>query len=105
MAFKIIWSNFAETELDKIYAYYAEIASLKVARNIIEKIISEPNRILSHPEITQVEELLSEREDNYRYLVCDNYKIIYSIDTKQKLIKIADVFDTRQNPMKIKRTK
>lgn len=41
----------------------------------------------------------------YRYLVCDNYKISYSVDVELKLIKIADVFDTRQNPVKMKRTK
>ena len=105
MGFKIIWSNFAETELDKIFEYYVENVSLEVAKNIIEKIISEPNKIISHPEITQVEELLLDRENNYRYLICDNYKIIYSIDSNQKLIMIADVFDTRQNPTKIKRTK
>jgi plasmid stabilization system protein ParE len=105
MAFKIIWSDFAETELDKIFEYYIENASLQVAKNIIEKIILEPNKILSHPEITQVEELLLDRENEYRYLICENYKIIYTIDSKQKLIMIADVFDTRQNPAKIKRTK
>ncbi|WP_281225866.1 type II toxin-antitoxin system RelE/ParE family toxin [Flavobacterium aquiphilum] len=105
MGFKIIWSDFAENELDKIFEYHVENASLQIAKNIIKKIISEPNKIISHPEITQIEELLLDRENNYRYLICSNYKIIYSIDTKEKLIKIADVFDTRQNPSKIKRTK
>ena len=105
MDFKIIWSDFAETQLDQIFEYYVEKASLRVAKNIIEKIILEPNKILSHPEITQVEEFLLDREKKYRYLICDNYKIIYTIDSKQKLIMIADVFDTRQNPIKIKRTK
>ncbi|MGO4771137.1 type II toxin-antitoxin system RelE/ParE family toxin [Flavobacterium sp. W22_SRS_FK3] len=80
-------------------------ASLRVAKNVITKIILDPNKILPHPEITQIEELLLNRENEYRYLICDNYKIIYSIDSKQKRIMIADVFDTRQNPAKIKRTK
>ena len=53
----------------------------------------------------QIEDLLIDREDDYRYIVCDNYKIIYSIDIKLKHIKIADVFDNRQNPIKIKRNK
>ncbi|WP_281310686.1 type II toxin-antitoxin system RelE/ParE family toxin [Flavobacterium flavigenum] len=105
MAFRVIWSDFAERELDKIFEYYIENASLQVAKNVIEKIILESKKILSHPEITQVEELLLDRENEYRYLICDNYKIIYFIDSKQKLIMIADVFDTRQNPAKIKRTK
>lgn len=105
MDFTIIWSSFAENELEKIFQYYIENASLKVAQNLIEKIISEPNKLLSLPEITQVEELLLDRENHYRYLICNNYKIIYSIDYSEKYIKIADVFDTRQNPVKIKRTK
>ena len=105
MAFKIIWSDFAEMELDKIFEYYIENAILQFSKNVITKIILEPNKILSHPEITQIEELLLDRENEYRYLICDNYKIVYSIDSKQKRIMIADVFDTRQNPAKIKRTK
>lgn len=105
MAFQIIWSNFAEIQLDTIFEYYLENANLEVAKSIIREIISEPDKIILHPEITQREDLLIDRENEYRYLVCKNYKIIYSIDLKSKQIKIADVFDTRQNPTKIKRTK
>ena len=54
-------------------------------------------------ELFQIEELLIDRKSVYRYIVCGNFKIIYSIDKELKLIKIADVFDTRQNPIKIKR--
>ena len=53
----------------------------------------------------QIEELLIDREETYTYLICKNYKIIYSVDHKLKRIKIADIFDTRQNPVKIKRVK
>jgi toxin ParE1/3/4 len=105
MSFKIIWSDFAETQLDKIFEYYLENASLRVAKNLIAKIISEPNKLLESPEISQIEELLPDRKSNYRYMICKNYKIIYSIDPQEKLVKIADVFDTRQNPEKIKRSK
>ena len=53
----------------------------------------------------QSEQLLIDKSEMYRYLVCDKYKIIYSVDVELKLIKIADVSDTRQNPVKMKRTK
>lgn len=52
-----------------------------------------------------VDELLKTRAEQYRYLVSANYKIIYSIDQENRLIKIADVFDTRQNPIKLIRQK
>lgn len=103
--FEIIWSDHAEIELDKIFEYYSEFASIRVANNLIQKIVKEPNKLLSNPEISQREELLLNREIEYRYLVCKSYKIIYSIDSKAKFIKIADVFDSRQNPTKIKRNK
>nr|WP_264554426.1 hypothetical protein [Flavobacterium sp. N1861] len=59
--------------------------------------------MLLTPEIGQEESLLKQRSVHYRYLVFKNYKIIYSIDNEKGFIKIADVFDTRQNPLKIKR--
>jgi len=103
--FEIIWSDHAEKELDKIFEYYVEFASIRIAKNLIQKIVEAPNKLLSNPEISQREELLLDRESEYRYLVCKSYKIIYSIDSKAKLIKIADMFDSRQNPAKIKRNK
>jgi plasmid stabilization system protein ParE len=105
MNYEIIWSNFAENQLDEIFEYYVEKVNLKVAKNLLQKLLAEPNRILNNPEMFQIEDLLIDRENTYRYLICKNYKIIYSVDQKLKLIKIVDVFDTRQNPTKIKRNK
>ncbi|MDO7174099.1 hypothetical protein [Mariniflexile sp. AS56] len=61
--------------------------------------------MIKTPLIGQEEELLKHRETQYRYLVFRNYKLIYSVDNQNGFIKIADVFDTRQNPPKLKRTK
>jgi plasmid stabilization system protein ParE len=105
MKFKIIWSHYAETQLDEIFRYYIENASLRVAKSILKKIVAEPNRIVENPHASQVEDFLLDRELVYRYLICKNYKIIYSVDEKNHYVQIADVFDTRQSPLKIKRTK
>lgn len=105
MGFKVVWSDFAENELDKIYLYYSEHASIAIAKKIVNNLISEPDKLINNPEICQREELLLNREIQYFSLICGNYKLIYSIDKELKLIKITDVFDTRQNPVKIKRTK
>jgi len=87
MAYRIIWSNQAENELDKIFEYYLENAGIKVAQKLIEKIISEPNTLLLNTEIAQREEHLFDRENVYRYLVCKNYKLIYTVDVKEKTYK------------------
>jgi toxin ParE1/3/4 len=105
MTLKIIWSEFAETQLDEIYEYYEKKASQEVAKKLVRGIISEPKKLIKTPLIGQEEELLKHRETEYRYLVFKNYKLIYSVDTENGFIKIADVFDTRQNPPKLKRTK
>ncbi|WP_121667380.1 type II toxin-antitoxin system RelE/ParE family toxin [Mesonia aquimarina] len=105
MNFKIIWSDFSETQLDEIYEYYEKKASLKVATKIVTGIIKESEKLIKASFIGQEEELLKNREIQYRYLVFKNYKVIYSVDEQNGFIKIADVFDTRQNPTKIKKTK
>ncbi|WP_394907491.1 type II toxin-antitoxin system RelE/ParE family toxin [uncultured Mesonia sp.] len=105
MNFKIIWSDFSETQLDEIYEYYKKEASLKVATKIVTGIIKESEKLIKASFIGQEEELLKDREIQYRYLVFKNYKVIYSVDELNGFIKIADVYDKRQNPPKIKRTK
>ncbi len=102
---KIIWSAFAETQLDEIYDYYEKEVSSRVATKLIKGIINETKKLIKAPFIGQEEEMLKEREIHYRYLVYKNYKLIYSVNKEKGFIKIADVFDTRQNPPKIKRTK
>lgn len=71
----------------------------------MKEIISEPEKLIKASFIGQEEELLKQRKIGYRYLVFKNYKLIYSVDTENGFIKIADVFDTRQNPPKLKRIK
>jgi toxin ParE1/3/4 len=105
MSYRVIWSDFSVLQLDTIFDYYIENASRRVATNLISKIISKPSEIIHDPYIAQREDLLIGRKEEYRYLVCKNYKIIFAIDADQKLIKVSDVFDTRQNPTKMKRVK
>lgn len=103
MALKIIWSEFAETQLDDIYDYYKHKASPRIANKLLTGIIDAPKKLIKTPHIGQEEELLKHRDFEYRYLVFKNYKLIYSVDAENGFIKIADVFDTRQNPPKLKR--
>lgn len=105
MTFEIIWSEFAENQLDEIYEYYEKEVNKSVAKKITKGIINEPKKLLNLSFIGQEEELLKDRKTKYRYIIYTNYKIIYSVDIENGFIKIADVFDTRQYPLKMKRTK
>jgi len=105
MDLEIFWTEFAKNELRKIFDYHKEKASLAIARKIVNDIYESTQRLQSKPLIGQKEELLLNRPQEFRHLVHKNYKVIYWVDSKNQRLEITDVFDTRQNPIKIQRNK
>lgn len=105
MKYTIIWSAFAEKQIDNIFEYYEENVSLKIAKSIVKTIILAPEKLKNHPKMGAKETLLENRKIEYHYIIKANYKIIYAVDEQNYQIKISDVFDTRQNPVKIEREK
>lgn len=104
MELEILWTEFAEKELEKIFDYHAKEASVQIAKKLTNGIYNATLKLKKQPKIGQIEELLKRRKQEFRYLIYKNYKIIYWINKDQNWIEINDVFDTRQNPTKIKRT-
>ena len=103
MGLEVYWTQFAEDKLTDIFEYYNFNAGNAVAQNLINGIIDESLKLNKNPFIGQIEDLLSDRIQEYRYLVFKSYKIIYWIDEVNKMILVSHVFDTRQNPTKINR--
>lgn len=106
MEYNVIWSEFAEQQIDEIFEFYKQKTKSKsVAKQLISKILLTPDRLKTNARIGQKEPALAKRNIEYRYILASHYKIIYSVDEKNGHIQIADVFDTRQRPQKIKRNK
>lgn len=105
MGLEIFWSEFSRSKLEEIYQYYRLKAGKTVAKKIVNGIINHTINLHRNPEIGQIENVLDDKNREFRYLVFSNYKIIYYINKKSKLIVIANVFDTRQNPDKLKELK
>lgn len=105
MELEIFWTKLAEDKLKDIFDYYKVKAGIRIARKIVNQIIDKTIDLDQNPKIGQIEELLKSREFEFRYLISTNYKIIYYINLKTKRIIIANVFDARQNPEKLKETK
>ena len=105
MELKLFWTDFSQKELGKIYEYYREKAGTGIAKKLVNGIYNETLKLKRQPKIGQTEDLLKNRKQEFRYLVYKNYKVIYWINDKENRIEINDVFDTRQNPIKIERTK
>lgn len=93
---KIIWTDFAIQNLKLIFNYYSEIASKNVAHKIRTQILASTSQLKNHSESGQKEFYLEKLNENHRYIISGNYKIIYKIIAEGVLI--TDVFDVRQNP-------
>jgi len=104
MNYEVVWSDFATEELGNLHSYYCSIGSESIANRIVLNIVKLTILLKYSPYIGPIEPLLKRSLVEYRYLVKGKHKIIYSVDESQKQIRIADVFDTRQNPIKINRS-
>jgi toxin ParE1/3/4 len=105
MGLKIYWTDFSENELQNIFSYFMEKANIRVANEIAEGIVNETEVLENNPYIGQIEESLKDRTKEFRHLIYGNYKIIYWINLDKNQVEIWDIFDCRQELLKIKRTK
>lgn len=105
MELSIFWTDFAKNELRQIFDYHKDKAGSTIAKKLVNGIYKTTLLLIEKPEIGQKEELLAGRPQGFRYLVHTNYKIIYWINSEHHRIEISDVYDTRQNPIKIQRNK
>lgn len=105
MELKIFWTDFAKKELKNIYKYHKEVASVRIAKRLVIELAKETKNLSNYPDKGQIEELLKDRPQKFRYLVHKNYKIIYWKNSDKNRVEIVDIFDCRQNPIKIERNK
>jgi toxin ParE1/3/4 len=99
---KLVYSEYALEQLQRILDFLVfrqEIPPQK-ALEIRDKILDKADTILSNVYMAQKEELLEHLQLSHRRLTISNYKIIYTIKTDH--ILITDIFDTRQDPDKMK---
>ncbi len=93
---KIFWSDFALQSLNDIYIYHKLEVNKKVADSIKKKIFSATRKLIDYPKSGQIEPNLKHLDNEYRYVVSTNYKIIYR-EVKEGIL-ITDIFDVRQDP-------
>jgi len=104
IVFKILWTDFAINQLKDIFDYHLIIASPTIAERLIQRIIDSTIILENNPKSGRKEGLLTDRYQEFRFVIIKNYKIVYWIDYEFNIINIAAVFDTRQNPKKISKT-
>lgn len=93
---RIIWDNNAKADLKLIYDFI-KLKSPQGAKNVIKDIVV-ASKDIKFTNQYQVDEILGEP---FRRIVVRNYKIIYKVQSDSE-IRILQIFDTRQNPIKLK---
>ncbi|TCN58605.1 type II toxin-antitoxin system RelE/ParE family toxin [Flavobacterium circumlabens] len=88
-------------KLEDIFEYYKFKAGIRFSQTLVKGIIDSSLSLEINAYGGQKEELLSERIEDFRYLVFKNYQIIYWIDEARKIVVVSNIFDTRQNPQKL----
>ena len=94
---RILWDNEAKSDLKLIFEFL-KLKSSQGARNVIRDIVNQSKNIHFINQY-QVDEYLGQP---FRRMVVRNYKIIYKVHSETE-IRILQIFDTRQNPSKLKK--
>ena len=99
---KVVYSKHAINQLESILLFLVNEQGVlfEKAFDIRLEILSKAHLLISNPTLGQREEYLRKLKSGHRRLVVKNYKIIYLIGDQE--IIITDVFDTRQDPEKMK---
>jgi addiction module RelE/StbE family toxin len=86
---KVVFSRVAEQDLRDLYSYItSELQNPIAARNITTKILQRTQSLANFPEMGAALEANDKRFSSYRYLLVDNYLIIYKIADQVSVIRI-----------------
>jgi plasmid stabilization system protein ParE len=96
----IQWSKLALKNLKKVHTFYIKTANNEVADKVVDELFSNIKTLEHSSFIGQLESTLKNLKKEHRYLVLQHCKIIYRVESD--IIYITHVFDTRQNPLKLK---
>lgn len=105
MGLKIYWTDLSKIEMKSIYFFLKRGGNKAIAKKITKEITAEIKLLINQPYLGKIEQLLVGSSKEFRSLIHNNYKILYWINLDKNQIEIWDIFDCRQEPLKIKRTK
>lgn len=96
----IEWTFEAQKDLKNIFKFYSHNFSNALAQKIKNEILNKVKTLEVGKHLGQEEVLLKHLNQKHRYLISNHNKIIYKI--QNDCAYITHVFDTRQNPKKLK---
>jgi len=92
----LTWTFEKEFEEILIYIKY-KLKEPKIAKKIYKKVISEINSLQFMPERYKRVQIKSDKAQNIRKMIINNYVIIYEVDNNYGQVFILHIFHTFQN--------
>lgn len=98
------FSNQAWESWESIVSFYADNYGSKAISDLTDRFEAKCENIRKFPESGSLEPLAYGLTPTYRFFYISKYlKIIYYIDNKEKSINVADIWDARMSPQKLRR--
>jgi plasmid stabilization system protein ParE len=99
MSHRIIWTSFAQFQLNLVYEFAYEL-SPTYADKVILGIDQSIQQLTEFPLSGTIEPRLVSMADEYRFVLYSYFKVIYRVEPPNVIV-IVNVFDTRQDPEKM----
>jgi len=97
---KLFFTGQAIASLNECLDFFPAEVSAEKIKDIRDRILAKAEKLLENPYIGQQEEYLEHMGQSHRRVIEGSYKIIYRIEGEA--IVITDIFDSRQDPEKMK---
>lgn len=97
---KLIYTEQALTSLEEVLEFISSEVTQKKLFEIRNRILDKADTLLLHPNQGQKEPCLEHLNLDHRRIIVSHYKIVYRVVGES--IYITDIFDSRQDPDKIK---
>ena len=97
---KLFYTPQSLESLTEALEFIAPNVSTQALHSIRDKILARADKLSGNPYTGRREEYLAHLGMNHRRVIESHYKIIYRI--QDNCIYITDIFDTRQDPTKMK---
>lgn len=86
---RVVFSAAAEQDLDGLYSYISnELQNPIAARNLATKLLRRTQSLATFPEMGPGLENIDRRLGDYRYLLVDNYLVIYKVTDQASVVRI-----------------
>jgi plasmid stabilization system protein ParE len=99
MPYQIEWQPSANEDVQNLFEYLAENASLWDAKTVTERILCSTDRLGEFPRLYEADPRYGE---NVRRISVVGQNVLYEVDAAARTVRVLAVVGQRQNPMQIR---